>query len=94
MNISTRELVDAKEATADLLDELGLEAYVFEVEPRAQQWEVRVDCGYSGGWQSVTFPVDVERLCESRSNKTLRAQLLEDWGARLAACRYPGPGSE
>lgn len=94
MNISTRELIDAKEAAADLLEELGLEAYVFEIEPGERQWQVRVDCGYSGGWQSVTLAVDVTRLRASRSNKTMRTQLLEDWGERLAACRYPGPGLE
>jgi hypothetical protein len=94
VNVSTREFTEARQAVADLLEELGLEAYVFEIEPRAHQWQVRVDCGFSGGWQSTTLAIDVARLRDSRSNKILRAQLLKDWGERLAACRYPGPGSE
>ena len=94
MNVSTEKLTDAKEITAGLLDELGLEAYLFEVEPRAGAWEVRVDCGYRGGWQSVTLAVDIDRLLDSRVNATSRAQVLNDWRERLAACRYPGPGNE
>lgn len=94
MNISTRELIEAKEATADLLDQLGLEAYLFEVEPREGPWEVRIDCGHSDGWQSVTLAVDVAHLLRCRSDATVRAQVLKDWGERLAACRYPGAGPD
>lgn len=94
MNVSVRRLIDAKEAAADLLERLGLEAYIFEVEPREGPWEVRIDCGHSGGWQSVTLAVDVGRLLASRENAAVRAQLLKDWSVPLAACRYPGPGPE
>lgn len=94
MNISTRELIEAKEAAADVLERLGLEAYVFEVEPRAGLWEVRVDCGHGGGWQSVTLAVDVGRLLASRENAAVRARLLDEWSGPLAACRYPGPGPD
>lgn len=83
MNISTRALTQAKEATAGLLEQLGLEAYLFEVEPRDGPWEVHVDCALSDGWQSLTLPVDVTRLLDTRSNEALRLQVLQDWRARL-----------
>lgn len=83
MNISTRALTQAKEATAGLLEQLGLEAYLFEVEPRDGPWEVHVDCALRDGWQSLTLPVDVTRLLDTRSNEALRLQVLQDWRARL-----------
>lgn len=89
MNISTQALTQAKEATAGLLEQLGLEAYLFEVEPREGPWEIHVDCALADGWQSLTLPVDVARLLGTRSDETLRSQVLNDWRERFAACRYP-----
>lgn len=89
MYITTRALTEANEATAGLLDQLGLDAYLFEVEPREGPWEVHVDCALGDGWQSLTLPVDMTRLLDTRSNEALRLQVLKDWRARLAACRYP-----
>lgn len=85
MNISTRELIEAKEATSGLLEQLGLEAYLFDVEPREGPWEVHVDCPLHGAWLSVTLPVDVAQLLSTRSNAAVRAQMLEDWRERLTA---------
>jgi hypothetical protein len=87
--ITTRALTEANEATAGLLEQLGLEAYLFEVEPREGPWEVHVDCAVGDGWQSLTLPVDMARLLDTRSNEALRSQVLNDWRERLAACRYP-----
>ena len=94
MNISTQQLIDAKEAAGDLIEQLGLKAYVFGIEPHAGPWEVRVECGHGGMWQSVTLMVDAARLRASRDNATERTQLLKEWGERLAACRYPGRAPE
>lgn len=89
MYATTRALTEANEATAGLLEQLGLEAYLFEVEPREGPWEVHVDCALGDGWQSLTLPVDITQLLDTRSNEALRLQVLKDWRARLAACRYP-----
>jgi hypothetical protein len=48
-----------------------------------------VDCAVGDGWQSLTLPVDMARLLDTRSNEALRSQVLNDWRERLAACRYP-----
>jgi hypothetical protein len=92
MDISTEDLIQAKEAAAALLEDLGLTAYVFEVEPRAPLWEVRVDCAFGEGWQTVILAVDKDRLLASRRNALARTQLLADWRGRLAACRFAGSG--
>lgn len=78
--------------TAGLLEQLGLEAYLFEVEPRPGPWEVRVECANPDGWQSVILAVELDRLLGSRSNGADRTRLLEDWGERLAECRLLAKG--
>lgn len=92
MNISTGRLIEAREVTSGLLEQLGLEAYLFEVEPREGPWEVRVECARNGQWQSATLAVDIVRLLDSRADAAVRARMLADWGERLAACR-PMPAS-
>ena len=42
MPLSTMELAEARQAVADLLEQAGLDAYLFEVEPRQTQWELRL----------------------------------------------------
>lgn len=71
-----------------LLERLGLEAYLFEVEPREGPWEVRIDCAMSGGWQSVNLAVEKERLLASRHDDAICRELLHGWRARLAACKF------
>lgn len=41
---SGKELTQARETVASLLETLGLAAYLFEIEPREGRWEVRVEC--------------------------------------------------
>lgn len=55
MTLSIAELARAREATTELLDELGLDAYLFEVEPRDGQWQLKVDCAIAaeGAWESL-----------------------------------------
>ncbi|MCW8195151.1 hypothetical protein F6455_10170 [Proteobacteria bacterium 005FR1] len=91
MNLSARDLIDAKEATSELLEQLGLDAYIFEVEPNEGPWEVHVECAHSSGWQTVAIAVDRERLLASRSNEADRQALLDDWRERLSACRRSPP---
>lgn len=88
MAISTDELLSAKDAAQALLDRLSLSAYVFEVEPREGDWEVRVECALQDdGWQRCTLAVDKALLVASARDAGARQRLLADWGERLAACR-------
>lgn len=87
MTISTVELALAKEATRILLDELGLAAYLFEVEPRNDAWELRLDCAVADGWQSLRLPLDKAKLLTSLEDPAARADLLAAWRARLASCK-------
>lgn len=87
MATSTDELLRATEAARALLEDLGLEAYVFEVEPREEQWELRVDCAVDSGWQSTTFAIDKQPLLRSQQDIGVRDQLLSQWREHLVACK-------
>lgn len=86
--ITTRDLAQTKEAVAGLLEQLGLSAYVFEVEPRddGAPWEVRIDCAASGGWQSLSLPIDADRLLQAAAEGSVRADMLSEWRNALAGC--------
>lgn len=88
MSLSITELARAREATAALLEELGLEAYLFEVESGEGQWSVRIDCALDGDvWQSITLPAPKEMLLTTSGDAAAHARILEDWRRRLASCK-------
>jgi hypothetical protein len=89
MMLSERELTQARETVAALLETLGLSAYLFEVEPREGHWEVRVECALDSGWQSARFAVDDALLAAARTDTPARDALLADWRQRLTPFR-PG----
>lgn len=49
MNLSITELAKIRVAISKLLDELQLEAYVFDVEPKEELWQLTVDCAMDEG---------------------------------------------
>ena len=89
MSLSIAELARARETIAGLLEELGLETYLFEVEPRNEQWELKVDCvmAADGAWESVTLRVPREALLTSQDDAALRRRLLAEWQDRFVACK-------
>jgi hypothetical protein len=87
MRVSLLELSRAKDAAGALLEQLGLEAYLFEVEPRDGDWLVRVECAIDEGWQTTSLAVDRGRLLTSPQDGGARAALLREWRARLVACK-------
>lgn len=85
-HITTRELAQAKEAVAALLDQLGVAEYLFEVEPRNGLWEVRIDCAAGDAWQSLSLTVDVTDLLQVEGNPAVRQALAAGWAAKLCSC--------
>jgi hypothetical protein len=85
--VSAEELLRAKDAAAALLQSLGLEAYLFEVELHGDQWEVKLECAIKGGWQSVTLPARRTALTGSLDDAQQRKELIDAWSGRLACLR-------
>ena len=91
MTLSVTELVQAKETVSQLLEHLGLEAYLFEVEPRQGQWEVRVECATETGWKIVIIEVEKKRLLTSLEVGGVDEPMLEEWCKKLADCKSNQP---
>ncbi len=85
MDLTARNLAEAKETVDILLEQLGLSAYLFEVEPHENYWEVRVECPLDSGWQSSVFKVDDNALRATRTDRFVRDQMLGEWRKRLTA---------
>jgi len=83
MSISQREIIEARDTVQALLEQLGLSTYLFEVEPRANHWEVRVECAPDSGWQSSVLNVEEKILSACRIDASARDQLLAEWRRRL-----------
>ncbi len=83
MDLSAKNLADARETVGRLLEQLGLTAYLFEVEPYAEQWKVRVECALDSGWQSSLLMVDDNMLRACRTDRVARDYLLDEWRERL-----------
>jgi len=81
------ELARARDVVARVLEELRLEAYLFEVEPREGQWEVRVECAMADGWTTCRLTADREYLLRGMDDAVVHQVLADDWGEALAACR-------
>lgn len=79
----SRDLIDAREATAALLEQLELKAYLFEVEADEDVWLVRVEWAHNGDWQTVAMPVQWDQLLASRSDNKARDSLLNQWRSQL-----------
>jgi hypothetical protein len=82
MQRSEKQLSEARDTVQTLLEQLGLAAYLFEVESRTDLWEVRIERAPDSAWQSF-LNVDESRLTACRTDAGARDQLLEEWRKRL-----------
>ena len=89
MALSMIELAQAREITGSLLSELGLETYLFEIEPGEDYWEIKLDCAMEidGGWESTSLPITKEILLASHEDAELHEQILEAWRKKLVECK-------
>jgi hypothetical protein len=85
MELSEKALTQARDTVQTLLEQLGVKAYLFEVEPRTDHWEVRIECAPDSGWQSSIFNVDDDWLSACRTDTAARSALLAEWRKHLMA---------
>jgi len=87
MTLSMTELAQAREVVGRVLDELRLDAYLFEVEPHEGHWEIRVECPVAEGWETCRLTADKEYLLRGTDDAVVHAVLVDAWGDALADCR-------
>jgi hypothetical protein len=87
MRLTIEELTNARDTVAGLLEEVGLQNYLYEIEPDGhsdERWRVRVECETRDGWKMTELRVDRSELERSRSPTSAdRTELLQRWGSRL-----------
>jgi hypothetical protein len=87
MNLSITELAKIREAISKLLDELQLEAYVFDVEPKEEQWQLTVECAIDEGWQTVTLKANKDYFQYGADDAVIHQLLIDEWREALSACK-------
>jgi len=87
MKLSTNELAEMRRTVETLLDELNLEAYLFEIEPKEGQWEIKIECAINEGWETCLLTAETDYLLHGIDDAIARRVLLDNWREALAACR-------
>ena len=83
---SIAELSQIREHITRALDELRLDAYLFEVEPLEGEWELKVECAVEEGWETVRVPVGKELLLRAVKDSSAHQSLLDKLSEALSAC--------
>lgn len=93
MSLSMIDLAKARESANAILEELQLDAYIYEVEPCNGTWELKIECAcqVDGGWESVIIQVPRQMLLESFTDEKAKQQLFEYWKNQLAGCKLRQP---
>lgn len=89
MTLSTEELVTVRESANAILEELELDAYIFEVEAQDSYYELLVECACEtdSGWASMSFALPKDKMLAGFDDLEVRRQLFEYRNIKLAACK-------
>lgn len=88
MSDSTTELAGARAAAEQFLESLGLEAYLYEVEPGDNvRWTIFLENATDDVWQRLTWAVNKRDLLGSIDNGTVRERLAAELSQRVRACQ-------
>ena len=89
MSISTLVLAKARESANTILEELQLDAFIYEVEPRDDVWELTIQCAcdVDGGWETIMLRVPKRMLLDSFDDDKAKQHLFEYWKKLLADCK-------
>lgn len=87
MPLGTVDLARAREIAARVLDELNLDAYLFEVEPEEETWELRLECAFESGWTSLSVPVNRQELLAAGDDSDAFNRLVDQVRERVGDCK-------
>jgi hypothetical protein len=93
MPLSMIDLAQARDAMAGLLDEIGLEAYLFDIQPKNGQWELKVECALEAreGWERIIVAVPGDILLASRHDPAAHEHLAGLLREKLIDCKLQTP---
>jgi len=87
--LSTLELARARVNASAILEELQLDAYIYEVEPHEGDWEIKIECAceINGDWEMISLKVPKDMLLDSDHENTAKASLYAYWKKKLHRCK-------
>ena len=87
MMLSTTEMARARETVARILDDIALDAYLFELEPDDHQWQLNLECAARDGWSRLSVPLDGSTLAQASDDDAAYQRLLAQCDAALGDCK-------
>ncbi|MFW2372753.1 MAG: hypothetical protein ACN4GM_06485 [Gammaproteobacteria bacterium] len=89
MTLSTNDLAKARETANAILEVMRLDAYIFEVEPHNESWQLIIECAceIDGGWKRITLQVPKELLLQSFVDDDVKKDLFNYWKQQLLDCK-------
>ena len=84
---SITNLTATRVTVAKLLDELQLEAYLFEIEPQEGQWQLTVECAIDEGWETVKLNAKKDYFQHGADDALFHQLLIDEWREALSACK-------
>lgn len=81
------ELAETRETVKKLLNELQIETYLFETEPKDNQWEFIIECALEDGWETVKLKADKTYFKMCTDDALSHQRLLDDWKKALSDCK-------
>lgn len=87
MEITSDQVTQAYDTLVALLEEIGLENYLFDVEPREGQWGVNIECAAEDGWATFQLSASAEYIARGKDDAVLHQFLLEEWSEALTCCK-------
>jgi hypothetical protein len=93
MSISTVELAKARDSAGSILEELQLDAFLYEVEPRDDLWELTIECAckVDGSWKTITLQVPKRMLLGGFGDDKVKQQLFDYWRKIVIIFVFPRP---
>lgn len=89
MTLSTIDLAKARETANAILEDMRLDAYIFEVEPHNESWKLKIECAceIDGGWKRITLQVPKKLLLQSFVDDNVKKDLFNYWEKQLVDCK-------
>jgi hypothetical protein len=83
MEWTVRRFIEARDTVDALLRALPLQDYLFEVEPKQEHWEVRLEYPTPDAWRMITLTVDDATLSAVQRDAGARDEVLDRWKQRV-----------
>jgi len=89
MTLSIIDLAKARETASAILGELQLDAYLFEVEPKDDAWELVVECAseIDGGWATIRLQIPNKVMLDGFNDDVANGRFFQYWKKQLATCK-------